>query len=233
MTRLARALRRVSLPGAALAVSLLAGCGAGQIAETAEKEPSIQGVNLMTDNGEYAVRGLLIEFPGADGYRAGEDALLSAVIYNDSKDAVTVTVTTQDARDIVIVDAVRPVPPRSGTPAAPSPTIASPTATDTSPAPGGSPGGAAPDPRTGPARIELPPLSFVRFNAQAGRYFQLLDLDESLRSGQNASVTFDFGDGHRVTGPAPVAAALTPVPPPPPIVEPEEAETHEGADHGD
>ncbi|WBB50512.1 hypothetical protein O3597_08640 [Verrucosispora sp. WMMA2044] len=232
MTRPTRALRRLSLPGAALAVSLLAGCGAGQIAETAEKEPSIQGVNLMTDNGEYAVRGLLIEFPGADGYRAGADALLSAVIYNDSKDAVTVTVTTQDARDIVIVDAVRPIPPRSDTSAARSPTIASPAATDASPALG-SPGDATPDQRTEPARIDLPPLSFVRFNAQAGRHFQLLDLDESLRSGQNATVTFDFGNGQRITGPAPVAAALTPVPPPPPIVEPEEAETHDGPDHGD
>ncbi|MBQ1024993.1 hypothetical protein [Micromonospora sp. C95] len=228
---MAGALRRGSLPGAALAVSLLAGCGAGQLAETAEKEPSIQGVNLMTDNGEYAVRGLLIEFPGADGYRAGEDALLSAVIYNDSKDPVTVTVTTQEARDIVIVDADQPIPSRSDTPAPRSPTTASPAATDASPTSGGSPGDDAP--QTGPARIDLPPLSFVRFNAQAGRYFQLLDLDETLRSGQNAQVTFDFGNGRRVTGPAPVAAALTPVPPPPPIIEPEDAETHDGADHDD
>ncbi|GIJ34496.1 hypothetical protein [Micromonospora sediminimaris] len=229
MTRPTRTLRWASLPGTALVVLLLGGCGAGQIAETAEKEPSIQGVNLMADNGEYAVRGLLIEFPGADGYRAGENALLSAVIYNDSKGPVTVTVTSQDAREVVIVDADRPIPPRSDA-AAPRPTTANPNG---SLSPDGLPQSGTPQPATGPARIELPPLSFVRFNEQAGRYFQLLDLDESLRSGQNASVTFDFGNGQRVTGPAPVAAALTPVPPPPPVVEPEEAEIHDGADHSD
>ncbi|WFF00254.1 hypothetical protein [Micromonospora sp. WMMD964] len=57
-------------------------------------------------------------------------------------------------------------------------------------------------------------------------HFQLLGLDESLHSGQTASVTFDFGNGHKVTGPAPVAAPLTPDAPPPPIVE------REGSDHG-
>ncbi|RKN47636.1 hypothetical protein [Micromonospora endolithica] len=203
---------------------LLAGCGAGQIAETAEKEPSIQGVNVKTDNGEYAVRGLVLEFPGADGYPAGGTALLSAVIYNDSKGPVTVTVTTRDARDVVIVGGEGAIPPLPATPTGPE-------------SPGGSPSPDEspqdPGPATEAARVELPPLSFVRFNQQAGRQFALLGLDESLRSGQNAYVTFDFGNGQRVTAPAPVAAPLTPVAPPPPIIEPEEAEIDDGAERND
>ncbi|MEV1155979.1 hypothetical protein AB0J27_11310 [Micromonospora chokoriensis] len=222
------AIRVTLLPGMAVAGVLLTGCGAGQIAETAEKEPSIQGVNLTTDNGEYAIRDLLITFPGASGYQAGANAPLSAVIYNDSTRPATVTVTTQDARDVVIVGAAQAVPPRPGTPRAGAPaTSASSQSPGRSPSAEGSPQGRPPQPATEPARVELPPLSFVRFNAQAGRYFQLLGLDESLRSGQTASITFDFGNGHLVTGPAPVAAPLTPVGPPPPIVE------REGGDRGD
>ncbi|MEW2444730.1 S1C family serine protease [Micromonospora marina] len=79
-----------------------------------------------------------------------------------------------------------------------------------------------------PARVDLPPLGFLRFDEQSGRSFTLLGLDRSLRSGQNATVTFDFGTGRRITGPAPVAASLTPIAPPPAVVEREEAGIHEG-----
>ncbi|WP_018788610.1 hypothetical protein [Micromonospora sp. CNB394] len=41
-------------------------------------------------------------------------------------------------------------------------------------------------------------------------------------------MTFDVGNGQRITGPAPVAASLTPVAPPPAVVEREEAGSHEG-----
>ena len=74
MTRSIRGSRRAALllSGIAAATSLLAsGCGAGQVAETALKEPSVQGVNLTTPNGGYAVRGLLVTYPGTEGYRAG------------------------------------------------------------------------------------------------------------------------------------------------------------------
>ncbi|WFE26063.1 hypothetical protein O7623_22260 [Solwaraspora sp. WMMD791] len=200
--------RSAILSGAALANLLLLSCGAGQIAETAEKEPSIQGVNLKTDSGEYKVRDLTIRFPGATGYRAGGNAPLSAVIYNDSKRSVTVTVTTEDARDIAIVsaDQIPPVPEDTSAGASPSPQ--------------------EPATEPEPVRILLPPLSFVRFNEQAGRYLQLRGLDESLRSGQNAFITFDFGNGQRITGPAPVAAPLVAVEPPPPIIRIENTESY-------
>ncbi|PGH42997.1 hypothetical protein COO58_19245 [Micromonospora sp. WMMA1996] len=215
MTRASRSRLRTALV-AVLATSslLLTACGAGQIAETAQKDPSIQGVNLSSDNAEYAVRGLLLAYPGVGGYPAGGDAPLYAVLYNDSKRPVTVTVTSEDAREVVMVGTSGKLPPTaSSTPSRPSAS--------------GSPGSVPPGSRQ-PARIDLPPLSFVRFNEQSGRYFALVGLDESLRSGQNATVTFDFGNGQRITGPAPVAASLTPIAPPPAIVDPEEGGVHEG-----
>ncbi|MBU8861648.1 MULTISPECIES: hypothetical protein [unclassified Micromonospora] len=209
-----RRLRAALVAGLAAGNLLLAACGAGQIAETAEKDPSIQGVNLSSDNGEYAVRGLLLAYPGVGGYPAGGDAPLHAVLYNDSKSPVTVTVTSEDAREVVLVATNRDLPATS-----------TPDRTPASGSPG--PGGPTVGSRQ-PARIDLPPLGFVRFNEQSGRSFALLGLDESLRSGQNATVTFDFGNGQRITGPAPVAASLTPIAPPPAVVEPEEAGIHEG-----
>jgi hypothetical protein len=227
---------------------LLSGCGTGQVAETANKEPSVQGVNLSARNGDYAVRGLLVEFPGVEGYKAGANAVLNAVIYNDSEQPVTVTVTTDSAREVVITGKGAAASPSATPGGSPSPTpsesqspspgapesphssesphaTASPSAT-ASPATPESPAAPAGE----PARIEIPPLSYVQLNTQADRVLQLVGLNESLRSGQN----FDFGNGVTVTGPAPVAVPLTPAAPPSPIIEREggyEGQEEEGG-HG-
>ncbi|MEW2385793.1 hypothetical protein AB0873_27405 [Micromonospora sp. NPDC047707] len=236
MTRSIRGSRRAALLLSGLAATtglLLSGCGAGQIAETAIKEPSIQGVNLEAANGEYAVRGLLVAFPGVDGYEAGDNAILNVVIYNDSPDPVTVTVTTESAREVVITGAaaaaqataspsVIPSAVPSGTP---SPEEGSPSP-DASPSPTAAPAGR-------PARIEIPPLSYVQLNTEGEQVLQLIGLDESLRSGQNVFVTFDFGNGVTINGPAPVAVPLTPAAPPSPIIEREGGyEGHEEGGHG-
>ncbi|MEH1165724.1 hypothetical protein V6V47_10095 [Micromonospora sp. CPCC 205539] len=126
MTRSIRGSRRAALllSGIAAATSLLAsGCGAGQIAQTAEKVPSVQGVNISAGNGVFAVRGLQVQYPGTEGYKAGQDATLDAVIYNDSKETVTVTVTTESAREVVI----------TGGSASPSPSASESTSTSPSP----------------------------------------------------------------------------------------------------
>jgi hypothetical protein len=231
---------------------LLSGCGTGQVAETANKEPSVQGVNLSARNGDYAVRGLLVEFPGVEGYKAGANAVLNAVIYNDSEQPVTVTVTTDSAREVVITGKGAAASPSATPGGSPSPTPSesqspspgapesphsseSPHATE-SPSATASP--AAPEspaaPAGEPARIEIPPLSYVQLNTQADRVLQLVGLNESLRSGQNVFLTFDFGNGVTVTGPAPVAVPLTPAAPPSPIIEREggyEGQEEEGG-HG-
>lgn len=245
MTRSIRGSRRAALvlSGVAAATGLLlSGCGAGQVSETANKEPSVQGVNLSTSNGEYAVRGLLVEFPGTEGYQAGANALLSAVIYNDSRNPVTVTVSSQDARDVVITGDGASASP-SATPSEEASPSESPSATPTGTAsptesPSESPSATASAPAGEPARIEIPPLSYVQLNSEANRILQLIGLNEAVRSGQNVFVTFDFGNGVTLTGPAPVAVPLTPAAPPSPIIEreggyegQEENGGHGGSDH--
>ncbi|MEV1145394.1 hypothetical protein [Micromonospora sp. NPDC049799] len=234
MTRSIRGSRRAALLLSGMAATtglLLSGCGAGQVAETANKEPSVQGVNLSAANGDYVVRGLLVEFPGVDGYKAGANATLNAVIYNDSEKPVTVTVTTESAREIVIAGgapaatAIPSASPNQSPSDSPSETAAASASPSGSVSPTASPSAtpsateAPAAPAGQPARIEIPPLSYVQLNTEGQQTFQLIGLNESLRSGQNVFVTFDFGNGVTVTGPAPVAVPLTPAAPPSPIIE--------------
>ncbi|MET7668401.1 hypothetical protein [Micromonospora luteifusca] len=250
MTRSIRGSRRAALllSGIAAASLLASGCGTGQIAETALKEPSVQGVSLTTNNGSFSVRGLLVEYPGTEGYRAGQDAGLGAVIYNDSKETVTVTVTTQSAREVVISGgsaspspsaSTSPSPSGSASPstsgsarpsATPSETGSS-SATPSAPESARASGSASPAAPGQPARIELAPLSYIQLNSEATTQLRLIGLTEALRSGQNVVVTFDFGNGNTVTGQAPIAVPLTPAAPPSPIIEREGGYDEGGTTH--
>ncbi|WP_018217447.1 hypothetical protein [Salinispora vitiensis] len=197
MTRSIRGSRRSALLLAGLATSglLLSGCSAGQVSETAETVPSIQGVNVASKSGDFAVRGLLIAYPGVDGYQAGDDANLDVVLYNDSPDQVTVTVTTEGAQEVVRSD---PNAPLEESPAT--------TVTETAPSAGL------------PAQIVVPPLSFAQLNSEAPAVLRLIGLDQPLRVGESVFVTFDFG-GTTIRAAAPVAVPLTPAAPPEPIIE--------------
>ncbi|MFF5178803.1 hypothetical protein ACFY2Q_12360 [Micromonospora sp. NPDC000316] len=243
MTRSIRGSRRAGLllVGIAAATGLLAsGCGTGQVAETALKEPSVQGVSLTTANGAYAVRGLLVDYPGTEGYKAGQDALLNAVIYNDSKSTVTVTVTTESARELVISSGSASATPSAEASGSASPSAsASPSTSESgSPSPSATPSGtgsssatpsapesarasgsASPAAPGQPARIELAPQSYLQLNSEATSQLRLIGLNEALRSGQNIVVTFDFGNGNTVTSPVPIAVPLTAPPVPSPIIE--------------
>ncbi|MCG5452751.1 MULTISPECIES: hypothetical protein [Micromonospora] len=244
MTRSIRGSRRAALllSGITAASLLASGCGTGQIAETALKEPSVQGVNLTTNNGSFSVRGLLVDYPSPEGYKAGQDAGLGAVIYNDSKETVTVTVTTESAREVVISGgsaspspsasesaSMSPSPsgsasPSNSTSGSPSPSATpsetgSSSATPSAPESARASGSASPSAPGQPARIELAPLSYIQFNSESTTQLRLIGLTEALRSGQNVVVTFDFGNGNTVTGQAPVAVPLTPAAPPSPIIE--------------
>ncbi|MFI6823573.1 hypothetical protein ACIBJE_21920 [Micromonospora sp. NPDC050187] len=234
MTRSIRGSRRaaVLLAGAAATGLLVSGCGTGQIAETAVKEPSVQGVNTGTPDGTYLVRGLVVDFPGGEGYPAGGDAPLSVVLYNDTPDPVTVTVSTDSAREIVLAGAgaspsaspagpSEPVTPSPSAPASPS-GPASPTPADpASPTPTGqvSPSPTETAPAGAPPTVEIPPFGYAQLNRQGGRFLQLVGLNEQLRAGQQVNLIFDFGNGKRVTTPAPVGVPLSPQAPPSPIIE--------------
>lgn len=245
MTRSIRERRgRVLLVGAAIATALLgSGCGAGQIAQTAQIAPGVPGVNAQTPDGLFKVRNLTIAYPGPQGYPAGADAPLELALYNDSDAPVTVEISTADARAVVL---------GGGSSAAPAPTEASPTATPASPTgapesagPTGSPGAtetlpaggetpgptnapttpAAPAP-AGPARLQIPAAGFVLLNGVEGaQVLRLAGLGRALVPGEAVNLVFDVG-GQRIETPARVAVPLTPVP------RSDPSESAEGAGHG-
>ncbi|WP_089157519.1 hypothetical protein [Micromonospora sp. NBS 11-29] len=251
MTRSIRGSRgpALLLAGTAAASLLLSGCGAGQIAETANKIPSVQGVNVQTSDNLYKVRGLYVQSPGPQGYEAGADAPLNVVIYNDSQAPVTVTVTTDSARDIRLAgggSAEGATPTGSPT----EPASASPTATDPSASPSqslevpaspsaGESGSASPSPsETGsapagqPARIEIPALGYAQLNSGNPRFLQLIGLSQKLLVGQQVNLTFDFGDGKVIRTPAPIGIPLTPPAQPSAVVNPREHSGEQGGVEG-
>ncbi|WP_320067808.1 hypothetical protein [Micromonospora sp. RTGN7] len=255
MTRSIRGSRRAALllSGVAATGLLATGCGAGQVAETANKEPSILGVNSQTPDNAYKVRGLYVEYPGVEGYKSGANATVNAVVYNDTRSPVTLTVTTDGAREIVITGASGSASPSPSTSESPSES-ASPSASTSpsgsaSPSESGSPSpseGAAGSPSASaspsapagePARVEIPAFSYVQLNVEGDRSLQLVGLNETLLVGHQVNLTFDFGNGKVISTAAPVGVPLTPLPQPSPIVEregahAEEGGTEAGAGHG-
>ncbi|HEX5541092.1 MAG TPA: hypothetical protein VFX60_05950 [Micromonospora sp.] len=195
MTRTIRGARRaaVLLAAAAATAMVLSGCSTGQIAETANKSPGVPGYNtqLRTPEGVYKVRNLQVSYPGIEGYPAGGDAPVTVAIFNETNNPVTVTITSDSARAVVIATNA------TATPAEPA---ESPEATEpTEPAPTGE-----------PATFQIPAHDFIAFGPST-RQLQLLGLDEALKSGQSVNMTFDFS-GQQLNVLAPVTVPLTPVP---------------------
>lgn len=200
MTRTIRGSRRTAaLLAAAAAALLMSGCGAGQIAETALKTPTVPGTNpeLRTEDGLFKVRNLLLAYPGVDGYPAGGDAVVEVAIFNESPSPVTVTITSDSARSVVLTSNATPnATATPETPAAPLPE----------------------QPAGEPARIELPALGYAVFSTTSERQLQLLGLNEAVRTGQSVNLVFDF-NGQQLSAQAPVRVPLSPVPPASPVIQ--------------
>ncbi len=229
------------LAGTAAASLLLSGCGAGQVAETANKVPSVQGVNVQTSDNLYKVRGLYVQYPGGEGYQAGANAPLNVVLYNDSQSPVTVTVTTDSAREILLTGAAQsggpsvaptgsPTEPATASPTASNPSASPSQSVGTSGSPSTSPSGSAPAGQ--PARIEIPANGYAVLNSDKGQFLQLVGLNDKLLSGQQVNLAFDFGNGKVVKTAAPVGVPLTPVPAPSQVVHPREEAGADGGNEG-
>ena len=232
MTRSIGGYRRaaVLLAGATAATLLVSGCGAGQIAETANKASAIPGVNvdLEVTDGSYKIRNLLVAYKDTNPYPAGGNAALSVAIFNDTAKEVTVKVTSDSARSVVIAGATpTPAqPPATPTPSAPG--SVSPTAATTpaegatesqSPRPTGSPQpvpSVAVPPSDGPATLKIPAHGFVILGPSGGSFLQLEGLRAALRTGQTVNLVFDF-DGKQIATTASVSVPLSPAPVAPPV----------------
>lgn len=205
----------------------LAGCGAGQVAQTAQQRPTVDGQNGSV--GRLALRDVALEYPSAGVYKDGGDARLRMVVVNEgpSSDAL-VSVRSDAAQEVILTDAV----PDTGTP---SPTVASPSATATGTASGTPTGTAEPDdstvtaapgepsdtpgatesgssespaPSATPTETETTPAPATRITIPGNGYVSFRDdgptvkltgLTRQLRPAEVIQVTFTFQNAGEIT----------------------------------
>jgi copper(I)-binding protein len=106
----------------AVAGLALAGCGAGQIAQTALQSPTVDGANVQV--GEIAVRNVALEYPAQGSYPKGSDARLRMIVVNQGTSSDTLTeVRSPAATDVTITAAANPS-------AGPTPTLTAPPPSD-------------------------------------------------------------------------------------------------------
>jgi copper(I)-binding protein len=219
----------------------LAGCGAGQVAQTAQQKPTVDG--QMAQVGPLAIRDAALEYPAGGVYERGSDARLRMVVVNSgiASDSL-VSVSSPVATDVTISQGASAGATGSATPepsesasatAAPSATeTASGTAEPSPSAATGTPSGSAsgspsesgttptasptPSPTPENARIEIPPNSYVSFREDGPRVL-LTGLTQRLRPGQNLTVTLRFENAGSVTMTIAVGTPEIELPPAPTV----------------
>jgi copper(I)-binding protein len=217
----------------------LAGCGAGQVAQTAQQSPTVDGQNVQV--GSLAIRNAALEYPVSGVYERGSDARLRMVVVNTGVATDTLTsVSSPVATDVTIsqggsaeaTGSATPEPSDTSSPT-PSPTAtATPTGTATGTAePTESATGtpttsesATPTPAATAtpenARIQIPPNGYVSFRDDGPRVL-LTGLTQQLRPGQNLRVTLTFQNAGSVTMTIAVGTPETELAPAPTVsVEP-------------
>lgn len=173
MTRSMTGTRRalVLTAAAASAAVVLSGCSAGQIAETANKEPSVFGVNVESVDGSVLIRDLAVPFQGVRGYPAGATVPLKFALYNDTAQPVSVRISSPppaagsselvvSARSVGLSGAANPSASTTGIPAEAEPSGSAEPADPATRGPGvaGNPGGEA-DPSAGAERPVATPTA--------------------------------------------------------------------------
>ena len=231
-----RSTSRSVLAGLVVAGGLaLSACASGQIAQTAQMSPTVDG--QLAQVGSLAIRNVALDYPAGGVYERGSDARLRMVVVNGgvAPDSL-VSVSSPVATDVTISAGGSAEVTGSGTP---EPTgsaseSASPTATPSDTAsgtatPSASPGGSAsPSPTASPtpsptpenAQIQIPPNSYVSFREDGPR-IMLTGLTRQLRPGQNLVVTLTFQRAGSVTMTIAVGTPEAQLPPAPTVsVEP-------------
>ena len=231
-----RSTSRSVLAGLVVAGGLaLSACASGQIAQTAQMSPTVDG--QMAQVGSLAIRNIALDYPAGGVYERGSDARLRMVVVNGgvAPDSL-VSVSSPVATDVTISAGGSAEATGSATPeptGSPSES-ASPTATPSDTAsgtatPSASPGGSAsPSPTASPtpsptpenAQIQIPPNSYVSFREDGPR-IMLTGLTRQLRPGQNLVVTLTFQRAGSVTMTIAVGTPEAQLPPAPTVsVEP-------------
>lgn len=213
--------RRVAqVAGAAtVAVIALAGCSAGQVAETALLQTPISGLNTASPDGGLLIRNLQVLYNGTAGYAAGASAPLEVSLFNQTRQPITVAISSSpqqgqagvvSAQQVGVVGGAAPAdsaaaPAPSESPAAPAPSdsAASPAPSDSASAP------AAPSAQ--PAKFTIAPLGSKSFLPGDPETLQLIGLSDKLLPGNSVSLVFETSTSSQPLQVfAPIAIPLSP-----------------------
>lgn len=221
----------------------LAGCGAGQQAQTAQQRPTVDGISAQV--GPLQLRDVVIEYPEGGKYARGDDARLRMIVVNEGADGDALVEVRTDAADSVTFAATGTPATEEGTasPTAEPTTSATATATATasvsalptttppaepSGTPSGTPAGtpsatASPTPTEEPfSRIAIPGNGLAALR-DAGPAIELVGLTRELRAAEVVRVTFVFEQAGELTVDVAVAVPDEQVPLAPTVPgEPEE-----------
>lgn len=197
---------------AAVAAVALAGCSAGQVAETSLKKPSVMGANAENSDRSVFVRNLAVQYDSPTGYAAGDNAPLQVSLYNKTKQAITVLVSSQpvtNAPEKAGIVSARSVGLTGGSSVAPSASATPEPSTSAGESPSTQPSASSEAVR--PARIEIGPLGSVTFLPEDAEQLQVVDLTGKLLPGQSVNLVFEFSnDADPLVLQAPVAIPLSP-----------------------
>jgi hypothetical protein len=168
---------------ATVAVLALAGCSAGQVAETALLKAPVSGLSTQSPDGMLLIRNLQVVYNSPTGYPANGAAPIELTLFNQSEQPMTVTITSKPAQagaaGVVTAQQIVGPPNPGGTastgapstdpsaPAAdPSASTSDPSAPSSDPsAPAADPSAAVPPPADAgqPFRFTIQPLSSESF----------------------------------------------------------------------
>lgn len=225
--------RRVTLAAgvATAAVIALAGCSAGQVAETAILKTPISGLNTQSPDGRLLIRNLQVVYNDPEGYPANGDAVIEVGLFNQTTEEMTVLISSRPLQNEQAgVVSARQIG-LSGNAAAASPSAnpePSGTGTDpdevggsneqntgveqpsTPPSLAGTPS-VAPTASLRPARITLPALSSQIFLPEGDAQLVAAGLSDELRPGNSLSLVFEVsGQSQPIELTAPFAVPLSP-----------------------
>jgi hypothetical protein len=209
--------RRVALFTGAVTVAAVAltGCSAGQVAETSLKRPSNQGVNTANDTGSVLIRNLSVGYNGTSGYQPGTDAPLELNLYNQTRNAITVRVSSgaPDAggpMDVVTATQIG----LKGAAAAGASASAAPSPSDSASVAPSASASASAEPATPtaqPASLTIAPMGSVTFLPGDSQTLEAIGLNGKLQPGGQLSLVFEFSDGSPTLKVlAPVSVPLSP-----------------------
>jgi len=197
--------RAVQVAGAAaVAVLALAGCSAGQTAETSLLQAPVSGLNTASPDGGLLIRNLQVAFGDSAGYPANSTAPIQLSLFNQTEQPLTVTISSQAQTTVTdgIVSAQQVG--LSGSPsgsASPAP----------APSDSASPADAGAAPALQPAKITIDPLGSASFLPGGSQTLQAVGLSNRLAPGNSLALTIQVGTAAPINVLAPIAIPLSPV----------------------